>query len=333
MVEMKTSKVPSPHIYRSLPLLPAHRSLSKSLSIVLYSSLSRSFSFGSCARCRYRSYFLRQEPTTLHDHDIVDIGICIKSTNSYVHQVFSRIGKNMRQIVMEFMDLEDLANMMGVNNGWMWLITYEVQPIPILSMIPTTDVKSCFAVAYQYVRYFVPQRTPISTVIALINRLYPAPGRHEYVYTDYLWNPLQTVLSNLDVPVAVLPRRTLMLQFRSPDSFLSYNIRQNRRSREAWEISRARVRVLAPSRREARQQRQLARVMGRAVPAGHDAVGAGSAAGTGDGARGSYEGGHGGGGSIRIGGDGGGGGGHDNDNDTQVDTGTNGHDIEYIVIH
>jgi hypothetical protein len=252
--------------------------------------------------------------------------------------VFSAIGVECIKIVIEFMNLRDLANMLGVNHSMRCLIKKEFQPIAVLAMIPTTDVKPCFAVTYHYVRYFIPQQTHIDTLIGEINRDYPAHSPDEYVYTDYMWRPL----SNLHVPVSVLPRHILLLQFRNPDTWTASRIRENRRSRQAWEISLVR-------RLEIRQARQSALAASLRVPADHDAAGvtgsasaagaagaagAGQAVSTGAAGTGTGAGGGGGGGDVGIGGggsgDGGDGGGHGNGDGTHVEIGEDG--IEYIFI-
>jgi hypothetical protein len=130
---------------------------------------------------------------------------------------------------MEFMDLRDIANMMGVNNMSMCMIKQETQPIAILAMLPT--VGQFLPVLYpssiiegvvqhhdgnRRVSFFVPQRTRVTTFIALINRYYPPkyPDEYECLVPTGLAHPAWSPLAwrTLHGPVSALPRHSLMVK-------------------------------------------------------------------------------------------------------------------------
>jgi hypothetical protein len=202
---------------------------------------------------------------------------------------------------MEFMNLRDLANMMGVNNATRSLIIQEVQPITITVMIPQ---KWWHAVRYQSISYYVPQETLIITIIGLIEEDHLPSSHGEYCYCDYDRRPLHFSHTTMHVPVRRLQLHILMLQRLNPDGSRMNQrmVAAYERKRRLFQIIRMRTRLHEPARQRrialARQRRIAAAATVRAasactdidatrphVYAGHDVgVGHGVDAGVGHGA-------------------------------------------------
>lgn len=174
-------------------------------------------------------------------------------------QVFSQLNVDTRESVLSFMDVRDLANMMQVNNTARCLILQETRPIAILAVIPTTVSVSGVVREYRHVRYFVPHRTLISTLIVVIKQDFPHVNDSEFIFTDREWTPLNRprplvvaaawpVRHQPAVFVSELPAHILLVQYIRPSV---WGQRRATETRLAWRFRLDDSRVA----RQARQAR------------------------------------------------------------------------------
>jgi hypothetical protein len=117
-----------------------------------------------------------------------------------------------RGIVMEFMNVIDIASIRAVDNTSMCLIKKEANPITIIAVL------SQYYPSHRYIRYnyFIPRRTLTNTIICLIKKSFPAGKGMEYRYytraSEDAWRPMDR--HAVHSPVGDLPWHGLRVRSR-----------------------------------------------------------------------------------------------------------------------